>query len=124
MRTRNKALTNVLLGAGAYMLESLRERFSDNVEDFRDRARETYGVASARTSRAAAALRGEDSNIWGSAAALLVGVGIGVGVGVLIAPASGEETRRNIADKVTDFGEKVRERAREVELDNTGTYGN
>jgi len=124
MRTRNKALTNVLLGAGAYLLESLRERVSDNVEDFRDRARETYGVAASRTSRAAAALRGEDSNIWGSAAALLIGVGVGVGIGVLIAPASGEETRRNIADKVTDFGEKVRQRAQEVEMDNTGTYGN
>src|SRR5882724_4894467 len=123
MRTRNKALTNVLLGAGAYLLESLRERVSDNVEDFRERARETYGVASTRASRAAAALRGEDSNIWGPAAALLVGVGVGLGVGVLIAPASGEETRRNIADKVTDFGEKVRQRAHEVEMDNTGTYG-
>ena len=121
MRTRNKALTNVLLGAGAYLLESLRERVSDNVEDFRDRARETYGVAASRTSRAAAALRGEDSNIWGSAAALLVGLGIGVGVGVLIAPASGEETRRNIADKVTDFGEKVRQRAQDAEAA-TGTY--
>ena len=123
MRTRNKALTNVLLGAGAYLLESLRERVSDNVEDFRDRARETYGVAASRTSRAAAALRGEDSNIWGSAAALLVGLGVGVGIGVLIAPASGEETRRNIADKVTDFGEKVRQRAQEVEMDTTGAYG-
>src|SRR5256714_493523 len=124
MRSRNKALTNVLLGAGAYLLESLRERVSDNVEDFRDRARETYGVAASRTSRAAAALRGEDSNVWGSAAALLVGLGVGVGIGVLIAPARGEETRRNLADKVTDFGEKVRQRAQEVERDNTGTYGN
>jgi hypothetical protein len=124
MRSRNKALTNVLLGAGAYLLESLRERVSDNVEDLRDRARETYGVASSRTSRAAAALRGEDSNMWGSAAALLVGLGVGVGIGVLIAPASGEETRRNLADKVTDFGDKVRQRAQEVEMDNTGTYGN
>ncbi|HEY6184924.1 MAG TPA: YtxH domain-containing protein [Terriglobales bacterium] len=121
MRSRNKALTNVLLGAGAYLLESLRERTADSVEEFRDRARETYGVASTRASRAAAALRGEDSNIWGSAAALLVGVGIGIGVGVLIAPASGEETRRNIADKVTDFGEKVRARAEEMDAA-TGTY--
>jgi len=121
MGSRNKALTNVLLGAGAYLLESLRERTSDSVEEFRDRARETYGVASTRASRAAAALRGEDSNIWGSAAALLVGVGIGIGVGVLIAPASGEETRRNLADKVTDFGEKVRARAEDMDAA-TGTY--
>ncbi len=124
MRSRNKALTDVLLGAGAYLLESLRERVSDNIDDFRGRARDTYGIAASRTSRAAAALRGEDSSIWGPAAALLVGVGVGVGIGVLIAPASGVETRRNLADKVTDFGEKVRQHAEEVEHDNTGTYGN
>ncbi len=123
MRTRNKALTNVLLGAGAYVLDSLRERVADNVDDFRDRARETYGIAASRTSRAAAALRGEERSIWGPAAALVVGLGVGVGVGMLVAPASGIETRRNIAGKVTDFGEKVRRRAQAVELDNTGTYG-
>jgi hypothetical protein len=117
MRSSNKALTTVLLGAGAYLLESLRERMTDNVGEFRDRARETYGIASTRASRAAAALRGENTNIWGPATALLVGVGIGVGVGVLIAPASGEETRRNLADK-------VRKRAEEFERENTGTYGN
>ena len=124
MRSRNKALTTVLLGAGAYLLESLRERMTDNVEEFRDRARETYGIASTRASRAAAALRGDDTNIWGPAAALLVGVGIGVGVGVLFAPTSGEETRRNLANKVTDFGDKVRKRAEEFGRENTGTYGN
>jgi hypothetical protein len=97
---------------------------TDNVGEFRDRARETYGIASTRASRAAAALRGEETSIWGPAAALLVGVGIGVGVGVLIAPASGEETRRNLTDKVTDFGDKVRKRAEEFERENTGTYGN
>jgi hypothetical protein len=106
------------------LLDSLRSRLADNVEDFRDRASETYGIAASRTSRAAAALRGEDSSIWGPAAALLVGVGVGVGIGVLIAPASGEQTRRNIADKVTELGDKVRQRAQEVEIDSTGTYGN
>ena len=121
MRSRNKALTNVLLGAGAYLLESLRERASDNMDNLRERARETYDTAASRTSRAAAALRGEDTNIWGSTAALLIGIGVGVGIGVLIAPASGEETRRNISDKVTDFGDKVRRRAQEVEMENTGT---
>src|SRR6266496_4420252 len=113
MRSRNKVLTNLLLGAGAYLLESLRERASDSVEDLRDRARETYGIAASRTSRAAAALRGEDNHVWGSAAALLMGVGVGVGVGMLLAPASGEETRRKVHDKVSDFGEKVRRRAEE-----------
>jgi len=41
-------------------------------------------------------------------------VGIGVGVGLLIAPASGGETRADIADKVSDFGDKVRDRARKA----------
>jgi len=50
--------------------------------------------------------------------------GADVGVGVLIAPTSGEETRRNLANKVTDFGDKVRKRAEEFERENTGTYGN
>ena len=123
MRTKNKTLATVLLGAGAYLLESIRERMADNASEWRDRARDTYETASERASRASAALRGEsESHILGNATALLVGVGIGVGVGVLLAPASGEETRRNIADKVHDFGDKVRTRAREVE-DATGTYG-
>ena len=40
----------------------------------------------------------------GKVGALLIGVGIGVGVGLLIAPASGEETRADIANKVSAFG--------------------
>ena len=122
MRTRNKTLATILLGAGAYLLESMRERLTDGAHDLHERARDTYDLASHRASRATAALRGEDSHILSSAAALLVGVGIGVGVGMLLAPASGEETRANIAGKVQDFGDKVRSRAREVE-NATGTYG-
>ncbi len=44
--------------------------------------------------------------------ALLIGVGVGVGVGLLIAPARGDVTRADIAKKVSDFGEKVRDRER------------
>ena len=122
MRSRNKTLATILLGAGAYLLESMRERLTDSAHDLRDRARDTYETASDRAYRASAVLRGNDSHILGNATALLVGVGIGVGVGILLAPASGEETRSNIAGKVQDFGDKVRSRAREVE-NATGTYG-
>jgi gas vesicle protein len=52
---------------------------------------------------------------------LLVGVGIGVGVGLLIAPGSGEETRADIAGKVSDFGDKVREAAWKKPQAATGT---
>ena len=77
-----------------------------------------------RLGRATNALRGqEDSKILGQAIALALGVGIGVGVGLLIAPASGEETRGNIADKVTDFNDKVREHAGKKPSSATGPHG-
>jgi len=107
---KQKPLLSILLGTGLYLLESMRERLPDNVDDIKGRVRDTYDTASDRVGRATAALRGEeDSHILGKVGALLVGVGIGVGIGVLIAPASGEETRGDIADKVSDFNEKARE---------------
>ena len=61
--------------------------------------------------------------ILGQVGALLIGVGVGVGVGLLIAPASGEETRTGISDKVSDFGEKVREQVAKRPQSATGTHG-
>ena len=88
------------------------------------RVRDTYDTASHRLSRATNALRGEeDSQILGKAVALAIGVGIGVGIGLLIAPASGEKTRADIADKVTDFSDKVRENVGKKPQSATGTHG-
>jgi hypothetical protein len=109
---KERPLLSALLGTGLYLLESLRERLPDNVDDIKGRVRDTYDTASDRVGRATAALRGEeDSHILGKVGTLLVGVGIGVGIGVLIAPASGEETRADIADKVSDFSDKASESA-------------
>jgi gas vesicle protein len=126
---RNKALASLLLGAGAYLLESMKDRMADNYDDFRERAedlreraRDTYETAAERASRARAALRGEDRPMVNPAAALLVGLGVGVGVGLLLAPASGEETRRNLGEKVQEFGDRVRSRTREQAKSSTGTY--
>src|SRR6266702_854927 len=94
---KEKILTDVLLGAGLYLLDSMRDRLSDTVHEVRSRARDTYDTASDRVSRASDVLTGEDHSGIGTAAALLIGIGIGVGVGMLFAPASGEQTRRNIA---------------------------
>src|SRR6266404_200828 len=106
------------------LLDSLRERLPDNVDDIKDRVRDTYDTASDRVSRAADALRGEeDSHLLGKVGALLIGVGIGVGIGVLIAPANGEETRSEINDKISDFGDKVRERTGKKPQGATGTHG-
>ena len=110
MRFRKREpLLGVLLSTGLHLMDSLRERLPDDVDDIKDRVRDTYDTASHRVSRATNALRGEeDSQILGKVGALLIGVGIGVGIGMLIAPTSGEETRADIADKVSDFGDKVR----------------
>jgi hypothetical protein len=68
------------------------------MDDMKGRARETYETASDRLSHAADTLRGkEDFHIFGKVSALLIGVG--VGVGLLIAPASGGETRADIATR-------------------------
>jgi YtxH-like protein len=123
MRFRKREpLFSVLLDTGLHLLDSLRNRLPDNVDDIKGRVRDTYDTASDRVSRASDALRGEeDSQILGKAVALAIGVGIGIGIGLLIAPASGEETRSDIADKVSDFSDKVRERANPQGA--TGTYG-
>jgi gas vesicle protein len=117
---KENLLLNVLLGTGAYLLDSVRNRLSENMSEFsdraRDRAQDIYETASDRASRAADVVRGEDHRGLSTAAAVLIGVGIGVGVGMLLAPASGEETRTNIADKVRDRFSRDREPS-------TGTYG-
>ena len=121
---RQESLLNVLLGTGLYLFDNLRERLPDNMDSVKSRVRDTYDTASERVSRATNALRGEeDSHLLGKVGALLIGVGVGVGVGLLIAPARGEATRANIAEKVSDFGDKVRERTARKPQGATGTYG-
>jgi len=121
---KKELLFSVLLGTGLHLLDSLRERLPDNVDDIKRKVRDTDGTASHRVSRATDALRGEeDSHILGKVGAMLIGVGIGVGIGVLVAPTSGEETRADIADKASDFGDKVRQRTRKRPQGATGTSG-
>jgi hypothetical protein len=121
---RENILWNLLLGTGVYLLDSLRDRMVEGVEDIRGRARDTYGEASRRVSRASDAILGEDHHGMGAAAALLVGIGVGVGVGMLLAPASGEETRNNLSHKVHEFGDRVRDKfAESRHAPGSGTYG-
>jgi YtxH-like protein len=118
---KEKVLSNLLVGTGVYLLDTLRDRLSEGIGDISDRARDTYDEASKRAGRAydeasrrashaSDAIRGEDHHGIGTAAALLLGIGIGVGVGMLLAPASGEETRGNLSNKVQEFGDRVRDR--------------
>jgi hypothetical protein len=111
MRQRkDKMLWNLLIGTGVYLLESFREKAGDGFDNISDRARDTYGEASRRAGRASEALRGQDSHYLSTTAALLIGVGVGVGVGMLLAPASGEETRGTLTNKVQEFGDRVRDK--------------
>jgi hypothetical protein len=121
---KKELLLGVLLGAGLNLLNSLRDQLPDNLDDIKTRVRDTYDTASDRVSRASDVLRGEeDSHIVGKVGALLIGVGVGVGVGLLIAPARGEKTRADIAEKVSGFSDKVRERTGKKPQSATGTYG-
>ena len=123
MKSKKRAVLGVLLSTGLYLLDNLREQMPDNIDDIKGKARETYETASDRLGHATDVLRGkEDSQMLGKVGALLIGVGIGVGVGLLIAPASGEETRADIVDKVSAFGEKVSDRKRKPQRA-TGTHG-
>ena len=121
---RREPLFSILLDTGLELLDSVRERLPDDMEDIKGRVRDTYGTASRRVGRATNVLRGrDDSQILGKAVALAIGVGIGVGIGLLIAPASGEQTRADIAEKVTDFSDKIRENADKKPPSATGTHG-
>src|SRR5438067_13085228 len=101
------------VGAGAYLLYSMRHRLGD-IEDLRDRARESYETASRRIGRASDALRGKDHAVVRTATASLMGVGVGVGVGADLLYAM----RRRQGDI-----EDVRDRARESHENDCGRTG-
>jgi hypothetical protein len=123
MKLRNREqLSGILIDAGLRLLDSLRDRLPANMDDIKDKVQDSYSTASDRVSRATAALRGEEeSQLFGKAIALVVGVGIGIGIGVLIAPASGEETRADMAAKVSDLGDRVKEYSEKKPPSATGT---
>ena len=121
---KDKVLWNLLIGTGVYLLDTLRERAGDSFEDLSGRARDTYDEASRRAIRARDAIRGEDHRGLGTTAALLIGVGVGVGLGMLLAPASGEETRGTLTNKVQEFGDRVRDKFNEQKREpGTASYG-
>ena len=123
MKIKKNTLLDVLMGAGLFLLDPVRDRLADSIENLTGRAQDTYETATDRLGRASSAIRGEDRSGMNATAALLIGVGIGVGVGMLLAPASGEETRSNLADKVHNFGDRMRERMQNEPRPASGTYG-
>lgn len=121
---KEKVLWNVLLGTSVYLLDSLRGRLNEGIDNLSDRARDTYDEASRRAGRAVDVARGKDHSGINSTAALLLGMGVGVGVGLLLAPASGRDTRTQMSNRVHEFGGRVRDKfASEKSEPGTGTYG-
>jgi hypothetical protein len=123
MRLRKNTLLDVLMGAGLFLLDPVRDRLADSIESLTNRAQDTFDTASDRIGRASSAIRGEDHTGLSATAAMLIGVGIGVGVGMLLAPASGEETRSNLTEKVHNLGDRMRDRFNTEQRAASGTYG-
>ena len=44
----------------------------------------------------------------------LVGLGVGVGLGILFAPGRGEDTRRDLGERLTSVAEDAQRKAQEV----------
>lgn len=108
-------LLKLLLGTTLYILEqsdrstkNFRSRASESIDDIRDYAQDKYEGASDRVARASRVIRGEDNQFLGNALSLTAGVAIGIAIGLVFAPASGEETRSVIADKVHMVGDKFK----------------
>jgi hypothetical protein len=99
---------NMLVGAGLYLLDPVRDRLGDKIDSVSERAKDVYDEASGRVRKASRAITGEDRSGISSTAALLLGVGVGVALGILFAPASGEQVRRNIAESAREFGGRIR----------------
>jgi len=110
-----KKIINSALKTALYLLElsdqaseNVRDRVADRYEDVKGQARDSYGVMADRVSNATRALRGEDNGAARSVLMFVGGVSAGVALGLIFAPASGEETRRAIAQRFEDLGSKAR----------------
>jgi gas vesicle protein len=110
MRPRKQnILLDLLLGAGAYLLDSMHHEVGD-IEDLGDRATHCYKAASRRIGRASEAIRGQDRHALSTATTLLLGVGAGVGIGLLAAPSGGQKTRADISKRARESYETATRR--------------
>lgn len=87
------------------------DRASDRVSDLRDRAQDYYG---------------EEDHTLRNVLTFAAGVGVGLGAAMLFAPASGEELRGQLGDKVQDISDRVRDKFSSASSEarrSTGTEG-
>jgi hypothetical protein len=69
-------------------------RAGDRASEFRQQAMDLYGY--------------EDHTVR-NVVSLVAGVGVGIGLAILFAPASGEQVRNSITERVQAVGDRVRE---------------
>ena len=94
-------------------LRDRAEKVSDKVSD----------TASDLADQSKAMVVGEDRTMR-NVLMFAAGVGVGIGAGMLLAPASGEDLRNSMRDKVEDFGDRVRTKFTPVTRTRaTGTEG-
>ncbi len=117
------ALKFGLLVTDAKLWSSISDQLRDRVDDVGDEMKRRYEDATDRLQDAHSALRGR--NHWVTPTVnFLGGVGIGVGLGMLLAPASGEETRSALRDKVVDLKNRMGNKVAEsTGYRSTGTDG-
>jgi hypothetical protein len=80
------------------------------IDQFPDEVDRVSNRVSSMTERGRKAIYGEEDHTLRSLLSFAAGVGLGVGAGLLFAPASGEELRDSVLEKVHAIGDKVRDR--------------
>ena len=115
-------LIQSILKTAVYFLDQTSQAASD----VRDRVSDTVDRASDRMSdlrsQAEDLYEGED-HTFRNVMTFVAGVGVGVGAAILFAPASGQEIRNSIGEKVQDIGDRVRGRFSSEARNATGTEG-
>src|SRR5438270_13617517 len=102
--TKNNLL-KALLGTGLYLLDPVRDRLANRINDMSERAQDTYENAVDRVSGISDSIGGRferPSRLkW-----MLIGAGVGVGLGMLLAPMTGREARESLSDRVQDISRR------------------
>jgi hypothetical protein len=115
-------LIRSILKTAVYFLEQ-SDRFAGDV---RDRVTDSVDRAANRVSdlrsQAEELYEGEDHTLR-NVLTFAAGVGVGVGAAILFTPASGEEIRNSIGEKVHDIGGRVVGRFSSGTRKATGTEG-